>query len=338
MIFVHCSVWLVTREDVALLTDDFLVPQIRRFALLGLFPLMLPALAGSSFYAYLRRSGASINSNSSVRRISDISLWQLVRVFLFFIGLGFLTNLLSWGPSVSFDWDVLGFIGLCWLVMAALLRVGLGLLIDVLALGCLMTSPWLTDVYGTGWFGVVLFGSEHRGAYWPFFPWFAVVAFGFRLTEWLWFNSDRWPMKWGILFFGGGVSVVVSMVFSDHLIRFDDQNVWGAGVFKPGIAGIVAVCGVLCLMIAGGAWWLKDRSLKRYGFINCLSTGILWIYVVHQIVGANLSYWLKKAGHLPMVSLAFFAIELALSFGVGVLAVYLQHHRIRLILRKSSTV
>ena len=342
MVFVHASVWLVSNEDVSFINDNFLTPLIFRLSIIGLFPLMLPALAGASFYSYLSSIREAGSRERFMTSLPKITLRQSLGIFGLLLLLGAVTNWLSWGPHVSLDWDVLAFIGLSWTVITLSMRYKIGLTIDILALSCFIASPWFADTYGSTLLGSILLGRESSGFYWPFIPWFSTVVLGFRLTEFLWnfFESRTLAKQTKMLFWIGlsicGFAMVIAANFAaDKLVTFGERNIWGGGVFKPGIPGLVGVAGALFGLIGLGALIFGEKSLPRYGFFNTFSFGILWIYVGHLVVGVNLSYWLKKMDHLPAVYLSFLVIVLLSSWGIGVAAVYFKHHRIRLIFRKA---
>ncbi len=124
-------------------------------------------------------------------------------------------------------------------------------------------------------------------------------------------------------------------VLDMHHINATLDNIWGPHMFMPtvpelllGWARFLLVFAVLC--------WIGDRIKRapgKWNPVNVFSRGILYIYVFHSILFANLIKYLEpSSGSLPVLAV-FIAVQLVIAYGIGVLGIRLkQIERLRGIL------
>ena len=117
MIFVHCSFWVIGFQDMKIESSGFLFDQTQKYSFLGLFPMMLPILAGLSFKNFERVSKKTM-------RLYGLAL----------IALGFLFHYIIWGIRVRLEWDILQFLGLCILILSLADKKNYFIIISALSL------------------------------------------------------------------------------------------------------------------------------------------------------------------------------------------------------------
>lgn len=289
MVYAHTLFWLALTESEGI-RQGALRTLIGKYSVIGLLPLSIPLLAGAAFYF----------------RRNRLDLQKIFITAGFLILVGFFMNLLAFGVEDIFSWDVLQFIALSFVVLYFLRHTWL------VALGGIATLAL------TSWVNITLEGSYLYTAnvltgqlanqyYWPFFPWFSIVAAGYLLSAWKQHAS-----------FAKGAPVVgvILLVFAaiNHALTppLQVDLLWYASMFRPSLPFVLAVIGAGCLLLSIG-----DR-VKQFVWVPWFSRGILWIYVFHSILGYRL---LPIIGKEMSVSILFAhvlaLVMIALSAGVG---------------------
>ncbi|MBN1227289.1 MAG: hypothetical protein JXA79_09875, partial [Deltaproteobacteria bacterium] len=141
-----------------------------------------------------------------------------------------------------------------------------------------------------------------------------------------------------ILIFFGLILFLISFLRHELVPGFDPKNVWGPSIFQPPIGVILAVIGFFSLLVSLSILLVYLISKRRYSIINCYSKGILWIYVLHMIIGYRLAVWIKGHANLriagPML-FSFAFLLLLISWLIGAVTVLIVHHkRFIIMLRK----
>jgi len=298
MIFIHTIFWLVSDQDVRISTSSFVMPIVEQSMLLGLLPLSIPITAGCMLRMHLQPYWGSPG-------LGDYALSKIVGIALLLVLLGFLMNTLAFGLNSSFEWDVLQFMALAYVVMALLLKVFPVWVLAVIGVYILLASEFVASVWPTvaDHFLLNLWFSSSPAVFWPFFPWFSVVVFGFFVAH---LYVQRPDLFVRVL---GPVSVllmVFSILMGDFVPVLDRNNIWGSGIFQPSpffMLGLMGFFGAL-ITLSGVCMARFAPSLSNTSLINCYSKSILWIYLLHIVIGYRLSEWLKPLLPLSLLLIA----------------------------------
>jgi hypothetical protein len=244
---------------------------------LGVFPLTLPLLAGAS----LRLRSPDTRGVSSG--------WSLSCALLAVVG--YAMNVLVGGWNVLWAWNVLPLIAISFLVIGLLSAArsvwpvaafGLG----VLALSDPLRTWWPPE--GRGPLTRVLLGDPTSWHAWPVVPWSATVAFGVVLAEAYLRRRSRGDFVAGCI--AAGACLTALGALGAHVLpRFDPRNLIGAQMMQPPAVAVIGMLGVGLLLVAALTSWEEHLRFARFGVVHCFSAGILWIYVIHMIVGVRVS-------------------------------------------------
>ncbi len=343
MILVHSFYWVATvYGKVVLPADSWVAVWLSRLMFVGFFSLMLPMTSGCVFRFQL--SPSSDLPRLSLRQCAPI--WK--RSILLSL-IGFAMNAAAVGWEGFWGWNVLQFVGLSLGTIATLLvflpihSIGVA---GVLVLLCqpLVLSSGLST--GESYFCHALFGDPSGFHGWPFFPWFATVAFGFILGHLriVWRERSRFERLLAIL---GGTCMVVAMATGDWLPPLDPESLMGGKLFSPPPGTIIAVLGLASLLFLAAEHFAEAYPLHPHGIINSFSKGILWIYVFHLTVGCRLDSFLRTVTGSPAWLTALGPVGktvAVLGFPIGLLGSswllgngvvrFLHESRLRLHLRK----
>ncbi len=341
MVAVHGFYWAATIDGrLALDTGTGLFQAVDSGMLVGVLPLLLPFTAGCALRVHW--SGpAGVAQRIPIRQAATLAMMLAA--------LGYLTNVLAAGWEALWGWNVLQFVGLSLVVIAVLVRAGSAAAVALAALVVLIASDplrdWIPFWEGPGWVRILL-GDPTDFHTWPFFPWFATIAFGWLVGHAVLRLGHRSAFRWALVFGGGGMTIL-AWAMGGLVPRFDPLNLIGPRIMQPPAVYSFGVIGLAALLTGGLAWIAPHLRTRRYGLVRCFSGGILWIYVVHLVVGVRISSWLDRhvnrsalleepssvAALALLVGLPLFL--LALSWLVGFLALRLLHEkRIRVVARR----
>jgi hypothetical protein len=331
MIVIHTIFWVLARND------SFLPPQgiacaglISRFLFLGYFSLSLPLLAGA-----MHRIRAHENQGSQGN-----SLVHLAGISFALIVLGYLLNVLTWGAGNLFDWDVLGFIGISYLLIALLSGVskyvlyGAALIILMCSRAIYQNASLLPSGMKGSYILNIFVSLNTDRFFWPVIPWFATMVFGYFIYDCLLSpriqGSKRTEIFYGVLF----PTLLLSAVATYAGPRqFDPQHIWGAWLFHPDLStlltlmGVFTGCSFLCYSASSGLARLQ-WLIKPY------SVGILWIFIIHHIVGYRLIQLLKPLMKPYVLCVIMVIFLLIVSWLIGRCVEYCNTHRFELVFRK----
>jgi hypothetical protein len=134
----------------------------------------------------------------------------------------------------------------------------------------------------------VLLGDPANWHAWPIFPWSATVAFGVVLAEA--YLRRRGRVGFVACCTVAGVCLAVLGAAGARLLpRFDPQNLIGSQMMHPPAEAVLGMLGLVLLLVAALTAGQERMRFARYGMVRCFSAGILWIYVIHIILGTRLS-------------------------------------------------
>jgi len=217
-------------------------------------------------------------------------------------------------------------------------------------------APFLSSVAFTGktpYIWMLFFGDSEVYSFWPFFPWVGVVIFGFLTAQfYLTLKNKKHFCQIlggvGIIFF---LAALLSGVWFQNIESF---NSWSRAFFQPPTLRIIGQLGVFSLLVASLEFFLSKREAvyKPYGFINTFSRGILYIYIFNLTFGMWLANFFqthftdadvfKMHNTIPnypvgggevvateviksfLILFLVIVLQLILSYGLGVLRVYLK--------------
>ncbi|MCB0405953.1 MAG: DUF1624 domain-containing protein [Bdellovibrionales bacterium] len=328
MVFIHSSFWLITSQDEVMNTQSFMYPIVTHTTFLGLFPLSLPATAGCGLRLYLDRL-QSVGKELEIRTLLKTSAAIMV--------LGYAMTVLTWGFSQGFEWDVLHFVGLSYLVIGLALKVTTIPVLIIMGLLSMFATDVLRELWASSNTFVtgVLIGNDSGFFFWPFFPWFATLVFGFALAHFFLETKNSRvfqgaSMGMGVLF------IAFSLWLGDFFLILNPESVWGENVFRPRIGFIIGLMGFFSALVTFGQWLGEKGRWADSDFIQSFSKGILWIYLIHIIVGARLAAYYTRWIPLNVFTALLFSFSLiGFSYLVGKASVILTEKKLRITLVKA---
>ena len=333
MVAVHSFYWAATSHNGRLPVEETntLLGIVRHGMVIGVLPLLLPFTAGCA----LRLEWSWPDG-----RRRPIAFRELLTHTAVLLALGYSMNLLAGGWYALWSWNVLQFMALSLAVIALVLRLGGTPALAFAGLFVLMASDPLRNripfYQGPGWMRILL-GDPTDYHTWPFFPWFSTVVFGWLLCEGVlrWRDSACFRVLILVL---GSAAAALALNAGRLIPLFDRLNLIGPRVMQPpavAVVGIIAWAALLTIAFS----FVPRFPLKRYGVVRCFNAGILWIYLVHMIVGARAASlaggWfdqravLARPGSLPAVTLlaGFPSAMVLLSWFVGFMAIRCLHEK-----------
>jgi len=322
MIFVHAHIVLITDGYAISDTSGFFYRITSDLMFLCLFIMILPILAGIVY---------GINKNFDIKKT--------LKSGLFLVLLGFLMNAFTWSIFYIFSWNILQFIALSFFVLAILIKFFSTKFIFLVGLlSIIIAEPLrniLSDLSNNYLIGIFI-GADNHYMFWPFFPWFGLVAFGFvfiRIYE-KYKNEYMFNLLSGVL----GLILILPAIIKNEISPFlDPVYIWGPSLFQPQTLLVVAALGAFLCLITISNFLFKDIELSKYGIINSYSKGILWIYVIQMFVSFKLSFVIKEYFSMEGPSLAYFILPifmLIFSWIIGALGIKLFTERIVIKIKK----
>jgi len=311
MIFIHAIFWLVSDHDVRISTSTFVMPFIQQSMVLGLLPLSIPITAGCMLRMHLQPYWGQPS-------LGDYSLIKIVGIAFFLVMLGFLMNGLAFGLSSSLSWDVLQFMALSYVIIAVLLKVFPVWLLAVMGVYVLLVAEFVATAWPAlnNHFLLTLWFTSSPYVFWPFFPWFSVVVFGFFVAHLYLQQRALFVPVLGIASTG---LVFFSVLMGDFVPALELNNIWGSGIFQPSPVFMVGLMGFFGLLITVSSVVMTRffPVMSNTSLIHCYSKGILWIYVLHIIVGYRLAEWLKPLWPLSVLLMALPLFLWLMAWGIG---------------------
>ncbi|MEZ4749594.1 MAG: hypothetical protein R3B54_02895 [Bdellovibrionota bacterium] len=134
----------------------------------------------------------------------------------------------------------------------------------------------------------------------------------------------------------GTVLIAFSLWLGDFFLTLNPENVWGENVFRPRIGFIMGLMGFFAVLVTLGQWAGERGRWAKSDFIQSFSKGILWIYLIHIIVGARLASFYTKWVPLNVFTALLFSFSLVgLSYLIGKASVLLTEKQLRITLVKA---
>lgn len=335
MIFVHAHMMLITNASYAITdTAGFFYRMTSDYMFVGSFVFMLPILAGAVFRMNL---GKVLDRD----RMKKYGIMRVVRLATFLSVVGFFMNVLVGGIWAVFSWNILQLMGVSLVVIALLVRffpirvvsaVGMAVLFAAEPLRSLLGG--LNDSYPIA----ILIGNGNGFVFWPFFPWFGVIVFGFLFAHLYLKHGNGVAFERGAI--GAGAILLATAILRGEISPYlDPKYVFGPSVFQPKIGFVFATTGLFCILIVLSDRFFRNVGFGRYGVVNSYSKGIIWIYVVQMVANLKLSSFIKARFPISEPSIAYLVTPvtvLLLCWLVGALSIrLLQEKRIVISFRKT---
>ena len=323
MILIHSHFVLTTHYYRITDISGFFYRITEKFMFLGLFVMILPMLAGVVLKTY-----------------DYFDIKKIIKLAIFISVLGFLMNALTWGPSYVFSWNVLQFLGLSFILISFLMNYFSVREVFLLSLLVLISAGPLrnllaefSDIYLVS----IFTGADNQYIFWPFFPWFSLVGFGFVFAHIYEKYSNAIRFNISALFMG--IFLVLTAVLRNEASPFlDPKYVWGPSLFQPKFGFVLAAIGLFCILISTANILFNNIKLNKYGIINSYSKGILWIYLFQTFFSLYLSVIIKVYFPMNGPRLAYFILPIVmifLSWYVGAMSIkLLQEKKLIITLKK----
>ncbi len=343
MVLTHGLFWATTSRGQFLFPVDSVLGELAPYMTwIAFFPLLLPFTAGC-IYAL----SSNENTPSKLESTPFASIfWEACGL----VFLGTLMNFLAGGWYALKAWNVLQFIAVALIVIWILLRIGGRWALTIAALAVLLGTdflrPWLLEHSKADW-ALILVGDPRDFHSWPILPWLPMMIAGFLIADLTFCAFSRRGIF--LLLFIGSALVAISAVTGSLIPEFVPSNFIGPEVMHPRTLRSVGIVGLGFLLLGSAGLAAPYVKLAPRGFVHCFSRGILWIYLLHMIVGSRLARILDKqinpaeltaSGH-PVFAAAyifgFLLFLLAFSWAVGWLSiVLLSEKRIEIRLRRAT--
>lgn len=295
------------------------------FGVFALFVMVIPITAGMALRFYFRRGWDE--QKRKLIRGKFPSIWAIIQLALYISALGFLLNYLNWDWDDALNWNVLQFFALSLVVITLVLKfLSLDYLL-ALAAAVLLSAGWLRDFIwwdsSLAYLETVLLGEPSSSNVWPFLPWFAIVVFGFWISQLYLLPKYRKHFS-KILLVSGGILISTTLLFSGSLFYdLDFANIWGATIFQPPLAKVLGQLGFFAVLFAGLHHFFSQKKLRTYGIINVFSHGILYIYLFHFTVGYQLTNAWKLQYEFKLLGISLL-LQFIVAYLIGALVVFLK--------------
>lgn len=319
MIVLHVIVWWYIPQDYggSQIQDSFyfFLPFLK---LIGLFVVVIPIAAGTSLRFYLEQLRTKSRKEKIVR---------IVRKSLVLILLGYMMNFLAWGYEEFLDWDVLQFIGVGFLILIFMYRfLNIGFF-WIVGIAVLFSAPYLRvllDNWKLDYFVAILISNNEGSFFWPFFPWFSFLVYGFLIAH-IYINHKTKKNIYSALVVTSILILIAAVYKNELFVRDIITNIWGAGVFQAPTLTLLGDISIFNLLLVFSDIFLKKLKMAKFGFLSTFSKGILWIYILHIIIGYHLVNIMQRH-----VSDSIYAMIIAMlilfviAYLTGVLVVWLR--------------
>lgn len=286
LVFLHQIVWMFIYDD----RGTLIFEQSRTFfydffhSIFGMLGFQVPLLAGITFFLDFRSRHRS---------------WKYVSTrACLFIALGFLLNYSTWGfVEDIFDWDVLGFLGLCMLITYPVLKycdnkLALGLLLGVGAVTLFLSDAFVFPQWQDHYLYYVVIGDARGVNYWPMCPWLALYVWGLFIGKILTLQHDKYHL--GLACAGAGM-IAISILSGHFFPPVDIKNIWGPALFKPHPLFIVGILGFSSVLIPLLDMYLEhhvtlQQKLEKLFWVHIgRGGGTLWVYMFTIFIGYHLT-------------------------------------------------
>ncbi|MFH1558917.1 MAG: heparan-alpha-glucosaminide N-acetyltransferase domain-containing protein [Patescibacteria group bacterium] len=248
LIFVHAHMALITDSGVVINPFGFFYKTTSSFMFLGLFLFILPIIAG----AILRMDLDKEFVQGKLRK--DYGLGKIIRVAIFLSLTGFFMNMITFGFGYTFSWNVLQLVGLSFIIIVFLMKKFSVRAVGWLGLVTLLAAGPLRNILGSWdylYFVGIFIGVNNAYVFWPFFPWFGVVVFGFLTAHYYLKYKDSIKFRASLLVMGAAL-ILIAILRGEISPHLDPNYIWGSSLFQPKIGWVFASLGLFCLLVAIG--------------------------------------------------------------------------------------
>ncbi len=319
MIFLHIFVWRFINDDYgsSVIERDFWQAGLF-LKLLSLFSIIIPITAGFSFHYYLKKNN---NKNHPFKIMTRI---------LSLLVLGYAINIIVYGFSDYYSWDVLQYIALSFFILFGLSFFP-AYVTTIFAVASLIISMMVGGLYNNSnnYLLSILIGDSTGLNYWPLIPWFVFPAAGFlaaRAYEKGMFKKKNISYS---IFALSCFIVVLSVFRGEFLVSEDVSNFWGPSIFAPPLSRVLANISIFFILLLLAEWHCVQ--LPKYSIFNSLSKGIIYIYFLHLVLGFRLVNYMKMYGFTELRFTALAAIFiLGISYLVGCGLIILKEKGVRI--------
>lgn len=333
MIFSHTCIWAFSYDDTVLRTGNYLYWFVSKLMILGFIQLSIPITAGIVFRD-------EIDKFIFKHQVLSFPFKKVFYLFFYFALFETVVNLLAFELSHAMDWDILKFIGLSFMII---ILIGKRSILSLLFLAWffIIGTPIMHEFLGEngGVLSNILIGNTKKGFFWPLFPWFGCVAFGFLLMHYYKLSENKKRFHWICL----GLGVLCCLIFHLYFgvqLELGVTNIWGSKIFQPPLNQLLGLFGYYLVLFSFCSLVAPEIKLAKYGIVNSYSKGIIWVFAVHSIVIHRLFYvydsffQYKSYGVYHMLFKFFFFVPLSIGIGwfVGAQSIKLFQEK-RMVLR-----
>jgi len=310
MIILHVFLWWNLTDDfgTSVVSEDF-KEMFLFLKLISFLVFFIPITAGAAFYIYLQK-------------FSKEKIMAAVKRAIPLLALGYLTSVLAFGMDDVLAWDVLHFISISFLFLLIFSYFPLYYL-GVFSFITILLAPFLRNLFenlNSNYFIIIIAGNQTGDHYWAFFPWFGFMGFGY-LMMYLHTSGIFSKKTFSRIMIVGSLAIIFgSMLLGDFIIKEDLLNLWGPAIFAPPTSRLFANLAIFTIMFIV----LTNYSIKsapKFGVVNSFSKGILWIYIVHLIVGFNFITYMKNYFYGTKYILITTFLLMALAYFVGIIVI-----------------
>ncbi len=326
MIFVPIHIMLVTDFDAFKDTSGFFYLATNNLMFISLFVFMLPIIAGVIFRM-------DLGKNIVDDKLRNYDFKKIINIAIFLTLAGFFMNIAVAGIWHIFSWNILQLMGLSLIIITVLVywfSVQAVFLLGAITLFAAEPLRNFLATFGHNYISSVLVGANDYFTFWPLFPWFSVIAFGFLFAHYYLKYQDSIKFRLASLLVGT-MLVMVAVMRGEVSPYLDPKYFWGSSLFQPKIGFVLAVMGLFCILIIVANYFFNDTKLKKYGIVNSYSKGILWIYIIQMFVSYKLSTLAKNFFSIDSPSIVYFSLIIfmfLLCWPVGALSIKLLHEKL----------
>ena len=277
----------------------------------------LPIAAGAAFRYFLApaltASGALSPEHPRGR------LRTTVRRAVLIAGLGFLMNVLAWGPHALVSWNVLQYYAVLIVLTTLILRFGslrwlwgLGLTSLIVAFLAAPIQAFLPD----GYLSAILIGDPTTGHIWPILPWLFIFIAGFFIAHLRLTQPHRTTAR-SLALAAVPLLLVGTLGFllpGYATLDLTDENIWDIASRPPTLIVLGVLGGFLLTLAALTSLEALRRPTKP---LAILSHGILPVYLIHQVAAARVHDHVLDAHTSQIFLLLGLLLQYAIAFTVA---------------------
>ena len=301
----------------------FLLQIIVAFS--GNFSMSIPIVAGVALYLFLDKW-----QNKKTAQDENHLVTYVFKRALVIAALGYIMQFLAWGADYWYFWNVLQLISVSMIIIMLFMLYSSIYLLAASGLAAIISAPLMRNILGkySSYWTFAIIGDKLGNNIWAFFPWYGIIVYGFVLTYFYLKHKRTGKIRNlnFILILSSLIIIVIAILDKKFFYAVDLAHPWGSMLFQPPTLTIFAQIAVFNIALAClDFYFSKAGKIKKYGIINSLSRGILWIYLAHMIVAYRLIGWMLANGYYNVLYLSMLMIFIfALSYFIGVLTIIIK--------------